>query len=100
MTFDMNNRVVGKSYDSGGNMTNDSNHTYVFDGENRISGYDANTNQYAYDGEGSRVKKVNANSVMIYDMHGRMIAEYTIDKCIPGHICRQSDASPLTKEYV
>ncbi len=50
------NRVTGWSYDSSGNLLNDTIHAYTYDAENRIVKVD-NVTAYSYDGEGKRVRK-------------------------------------------
>src|SRR6266436_1197505 len=72
------NRITtsGFSYDSTGNLTNDTIHAYTFDAENKISKVD-NVSAYVYDGEGQRVRKLlGENLRFVYDMHGKQIAEF------------------------
>ena len=53
---DANNRFVGMTYDSAGNLINDgTGNTYTYDAENRISTTAGVS--YTYDGDGERVKK-------------------------------------------
>ena len=74
MTFDQNNKVMGMTYDSVGNMTYDGNHSYSFDAENKVIGYDSFSNQYVYDGEGNRVWKQDV--CHIYGIRNQLIEEY------------------------
>lgn len=84
------NRITtsGYSYDSAGNLTNDTVHAYTFDAENKIKTVDA-TNAYTYDGEGQRVRKlVGENLRFIYGIGGQEIAEFS------------GNSGALQKEYV
>lgn len=74
------NRITatGMSYDAAGNMTSDSNFTYGFDAENRISSVSAPGSTtpiatYGYDSSGNRV--IKNGSYYIY-VGGHVIAEY------------------------
>ena len=84
------NRVntSGYAYDSAGNLTNDTIHTYTFDGENKILKVD-NVSAYVCDGEGQRVRKlVGENTRFVYGIGGELIAEFS------------GASGNLTKEYV
>ena len=73
------NRIItaGYVYDTAGNMTNDSLHTYAYDAENRIKTVDATAVTYSYNGTGRRVKKVAGATSTVYIFSGnRVIAEY------------------------
>jgi len=73
-----NNRITtsGYSYDSAGNLTNDTFHVFTFDAENRIRTVNA-ASAYVYDGEGQRVRKlVGENLRFIYGIGGEEIAEF------------------------
>ncbi len=60
------NRVNGWTYDAAGNVTNDGNHTYQYDAENRLIKIDGgSTAQYAYGPQGERVSKI-AGGVTTY----------------------------------
>ena len=87
LTFNAaNNKITtsGYSYDSVGNTTSDpSGKTFTYDAENKqktavVNGY---TNEYFYDGDGKRVKKVVPSSgettVFVYDATGKLVAEYS-----------------------
>jgi RHS repeat-associated protein len=73
------NRITtnGFTYDSSGNLTNDGNHTYTFDAENKIKTVDGTT-AYTYDGEGQRVRKLltGDNTRFIYGIGGQLVAEF------------------------
>jgi len=45
------------SYDSAGNVTNDGQHTYVYDGENRLAAVDGSAQSYGYDQKNRRIKE-------------------------------------------
>jgi RHS repeat-associated protein len=78
----------GYSYDSAGNLTDDTVHDYTFDAENKILKVDTVT-AYRYDGEGQRVRKlVGENTRFIYGVAGSLVAEY------------DGSSGSLTKEYV
>jgi RHS repeat-associated protein len=84
------NRITtsGFSYDSNGNLTNDTIHAYTFDAENKILKVDSTT-AYTYDGAGQRVRKlVGENTRFIYGIGGQLIAEY------------DGSTGNLKKEYV
>jgi RHS repeat-associated protein len=84
------NRITtsGYSYDSAGNLTNDTVHAYTFDGENRIKTVDSTT-AYVYDGEGQRVRKlVGENTRFIYGIGGQLFAEF------------DGSSGNLLKEYI
>ncbi|HYR76176.1 MAG TPA: RHS repeat-associated core domain-containing protein [Pyrinomonadaceae bacterium] len=72
------NRITtsGFSYDSAGNLTNDTIHAYTFDAENKIKTVDSTT-AYTYDGEGQRVRKlVGENTRFVYGIGGQLMAEF------------------------
>lgn len=84
------NRITtsGFSYDSAGNLTNDSSHSYSFDAENKIVKVDS-TSTFVYDGGGQRVKKlIGENTRFIYGIGGQLIAEFN------------GSSGVLTKEYI
>ncbi len=86
------NRITtsGYSYDSAGNLTNDTVHTYGFDAENKIKTVDGVTGVYGYDGDGNRVKKnfaLGEKVRMVYS-GGQLVAEYNLT------------TGALLKEYV
>lgn len=80
------NRITtsGYSYDLAGNTIADgSGKTFTYDAENKqktavVNGY---TNEYFYDGDGKRVKKVvpstGETTIFVYDAAGKSIAEYS-----------------------
>jgi len=78
------NRWVGSTADAAGNLTQPATGAYPqlsFDAENRVksavTGLTASEN-YFYDGEARRVKKVagNVTTVYVYDAQGKLAAEY------------------------
>src|SRR5438876_5132591 len=72
------NRITtsGFSYDSSGNLTNDTIHTYAFDGNDKIKSVDS-TAAYTYDGGGARVRKqVGENIRFVYGIGGELVAEF------------------------
>ncbi len=78
------------SYDKAGNLTCEARYCgpataspyYDYDAENRLTkaggGPTAGGSSYSYDGDGRRVKKVTgaAVTVFVYDVEGRLVAEY------------------------
>ncbi len=74
-------------YDNTGNLIRDAeNKRYAFDGDNRVRQYFKGSNPsnepdviYEYDGNGNRVKKVGENkqTVFVYNVFGKLIAEYS-----------------------
>ena len=93
LTFDTStNRIVGQTYDSSGNITNDGVHTYLYDSENRIIKVDG-TEAYRYDGEGKRVRKlVGENTRFVYGIGSELLIELSISV--------KTGAASLKKEYV
>ena len=79
LTFDTStNRIVGQTYDSSGNITNDGVHTYLYDSENRIIKVDG-VEAYRYDGEGKRVRKlVGENTQFVYGIGSELLIELSI----------------------
>ncbi|HEX8140111.1 MAG TPA: RHS repeat-associated core domain-containing protein, partial [Pyrinomonadaceae bacterium] len=82
-----NNRITesGYGYDAAGNLTNDPQHSYSYDGENRLQTNDggANANSgvaatYVYDGDGRRVRKAVGltSTLFVYNALGQLVAEY------------------------
>ncbi len=53
--------------------------TYTYDADNRLVTFNGSAATYSYDGDGRRVKKVvgSATTVLVYDAHGQMVAEYS-----------------------
>jgi RHS repeat-associated protein len=78
-SFDANNRIIGGSYDSAGNLTNDGFHSYAFDAENRIIKVDGGATTYVYDAEGRRTSKTTGGVTLdyFYDRAGHQVAEVT-----------------------
>jgi RHS repeat-associated protein len=80
-----NNRLVmGPShYDLAGNLDIDAqNRTFTYDGENRQITFNTTVEQYFYDGDGRRVKKIDSTTgttVFVYNVGGQLIAEYHSD---------------------
>ena len=78
------NRITAHSYDTAGNTIADgTGKTFTYDAENKqktavVNGY---TNEYFYDGDGKRVKKVvpatGETTVFVYDAGGKSVAEYS-----------------------
>ena len=69
------NRLIGYQYDAAGNLTNDGNHIYTYDAENRIITVDGGAISYVYDAEGRRAEK-SGWSDYIHDLSGRTVALY------------------------
>jgi RHS repeat-associated protein len=64
-------------YDNAGNLTRDAiGRTLTYDAENRLTG--VGTSTYAYDGDGRRVREVvsSAGTTYVYDIFGKLVAEY------------------------
>ena len=78
--FDANyNRLLGCQYDPAGNLTQDgTGNTYTYDLENRQKSHNGTTT-YHYDGEGRRIKKVEAlgATVFIYNAAGQLVHEHS-----------------------
>jgi len=81
-----NNRLFASVYDGAGNQTTDSqSRTFTYDGENRQTTFNGTVGQYFYDGDGRRVKKIDASgtTVFVYNAGGQLIAEYHGDPVPP-----------------
>lgn len=61
ITVDNNNRVVGRSFDADGNLTQDGSATYSYDGDGQLTSTAGWT--YIYDASGNRVRKQQSGSV-------------------------------------
>jgi RHS repeat-associated protein len=81
-----NNRLVGYSFDSGGNTATDAEgKTFVYDSENKQVEVRNAANQvlgqYFYNGDGQRIKKIvpatGETTVFVYDATARLVAEYS-----------------------
>jgi YD repeat-containing protein len=91
LTFNNKNRIVGYSYDSAGNMTNDTVRTYDYDAENRLKTVGTVANAFTYDGEGKRVRKdfpLGEQVRFVYGVGGKLIMEFN------------ATTGALKKEYV
>ncbi|HSR54087.1 MAG TPA: RHS repeat-associated core domain-containing protein, partial [Acidobacteriota bacterium] len=60
------NRMTAWSYDEAGNVLGDTRHSYAFDANNKIVSMDSGTATYAYDAQGSRVKKTVGGAITYY----------------------------------
>jgi RHS repeat-associated protein len=75
----------GYGYDNAGNLTAAPNKSFEYDADNHQVSFDANPQTqekdatYSYDGDGRRVKKVDAGgtTIFVYNLIGQLIAEYT-----------------------
>ena len=80
-----NNRDTSYSYDSAGNQTNDGNHNYTFNAENKITQMDGGSAVYGYDGEGRRMKKSLGSETTFY-FYGPwgLLCEFTNSNSVSG----------------
>jgi RHS repeat-associated protein len=81
-----NNRLTASTYDAAGNQSIDAaGSTFGYDAENRQITFNGTAGQYFYDGEGRRVKKIDSTgtTVFVYEVTGRLIAEYHSDPVPP-----------------
>ena len=75
----------GYGYDNAGNLTAAPNKSFEYDADNRQVSFDANPQTqekdatYSYDGDGRRVKKVDAGgtAIFVYNQNGQLVAEYS-----------------------
>jgi RHS repeat-associated protein len=82
-----NNKLIASGYDFAGNQTADAQgRSFTYDAENRQITFNGTAGQYFYDGDGRRVKKIDSSgtTVFVYDVTGRMIAEYHSDPVPPA----------------
>jgi RHS repeat-associated protein len=94
-----NNRFTGgtNEYDLAGNHKKDvQGRTFTYDAENRQVSFNGAVGQYFYDGDGHRVKKIDASgtTVFVYNAAGQLIAEYTTGTPTGG------DTSYLTTDHL
>jgi len=75
-SVDNYNRIVGVTYDTAGNVTNDGTNSYAYNQENQLCGLSSNCNSptYIYDGDGNRVEKSGSK---IYWFSGSEILDET-----------------------
>jgi RHS repeat-associated protein len=70
------------NYDPAGDMLNDVNCSYTYDGEQRMASATCGgvATQYVYDGEGQRVAKLNSSGAMteqdVYNTAGQVVSRY------------------------
>jgi RHS repeat-associated protein len=67
------------SYDTVGNLKTEPGRVYSYDAESRLTNINSGTAIYGYDGAGQRVAKSVTGvgtTVFVYDVFGRLIAEY------------------------
>ena len=87
MTLVANNKIASLtsgsttknySYDNAGNVTNDSDHSYTYDAENRLVSVDSgNTASYSYDHHNRRIKKTVGSTTTVCIWEGsQVVAEY------------------------
>lgn len=93
LTFNpANNRITnsGYTYDSPGNLKNDSTQSFAFDADNKIKTVSGEGDVYRYDADGNRVRKnfTNGEKVRMVYGGGPLIAEYDLS------------SGTLKKEYV
>jgi RHS repeat-associated protein len=94
--YNGNNQISGANYDAAGNQTVVNGNTLGYDAENRVaSALDSvtqSTETYLYDGDGQRVEKSGpaGTTVYVYDVQGRLAAEYST----------ASSTSPCTTCYL
>ena len=66
-----NGQTLAHSYDASGNMTNDGQKTYQYDGAGRMTSVNAGAlGTYGYNGDGKRVKKVEGGSYDLLRLFG------------------------------
>ncbi len=77
-SMDVQNRLIGFSYDAAGNLLNDGTHSYSYDAENRMLSVDGGgTATFVNDAEGRRVQKTSGGQSRdyIFDVGGNVVAE-------------------------
>lgn len=73
-----NNKNTSFTYDSAGNTTNDTVHTYAYNAENQQISMDSTAATYAYDGEGRRMKKyTSSETTYTFYGPGGILCEFT-----------------------
>lgn len=81
------NRLTASMYDYSGNQTRDqAGRGFTYDAENHQVTFNMNAGTYSYDGDGRRVKKIDASgtTVFVYSASAQLIAEYHSDPVPPG----------------
>jgi RHS repeat-associated protein len=98
----VNNQIAatGVTYDASGNMTNDGNHTYTYDAENRLISVDNGlTATYVYNANGQRIRSTaNGTTVdFVYDLSGQAVGvlrpDGTLIRQEIGGLATYSDAA-------
>jgi RHS repeat-associated protein len=72
-----NNQLVGFTYDAAGEMTNDGNHSYVYDAEGNITAIDGgSTAVYVYDALNHRIRTVVASTSteFVFNANGQRVS--------------------------
>jgi RHS repeat-associated protein len=93
------NRLTGSPdpYDPAGNQILDGpSRSFTYDAENRQVTFNGSVGRYFYDGDGHRVKTIDASgtTVFVYNAGGQLIAEYTTGTPTGG------DTSYLTTDHL
>ncbi len=74
-----NNRLIGFSYDSAGNLLNDGTNNYTYDAENHLTSLNSGAATYTYDAQGSRMaKKIGSATTEYIHFNGDVLAEYNL----------------------
>jgi RHS repeat-associated protein len=87
--FNGANQIAGASYDAAGNLTYLTGSNLTYDAENRLTGATQSgvgSMYYSYDGAGRRVQEIstyNTEKVFVYDVFGRLSAEYSVGTPAP-----------------
>lgn len=83
------NQIGGASYDAAGNLLLYAGSTLTYDAENRLTSTTQSgigSMYYSYDGIGRRVQEIstyNTEKVFVYDVFGRLSAEYSVGMAVP-----------------
>ncbi len=92
------NRLTASQYDTAGNQTQDAiGRTFGYDLENRQTTFSGGAVTYGYDGEGRRVRKIDASlwTIFVYNVLGQLVAEYS-----EAAGCGTSGTSYLTADHL
>jgi RHS repeat-associated protein len=87
--FTSANQIAAGSYDAAGNLLSVTGSALTYDAENRLTSATQNgvgSMYYSYDGAGRRVQEIstyNTEKVFVYDVFGRLSAEYSVGMPAP-----------------
>lgn len=93
--------VSNYNYDAAGNVTNDGQHTYRYDAENRLVSVDGGPTQYRYDDQNRRVGKLEGAVWISYIWEGsHVVAEHNSATSLTNPLDTTYPARSVRAEYI